>query len=168
MHTIVVPLDGSELAAQVMPYVRTLAPLLDAHVHLLRIVPETPAGGSESWAQVLIAVYGVPESEAVRRADHDAVMEELHQQAQAYLDTQAQTLRSAGIEVTSEVRTGSPAETIVEVAAAHMPGALIAMATHGYSGLRRWALGSVADKVLHATTTPLILVRASEDRKSVV
>ena len=36
---------------------------------------------------------------------------------------------------------------------------LIVMATHGYSGLRRWALGSVADKVLHATTTPLILVR---------
>jgi nucleotide-binding universal stress UspA family protein len=87
------------------------------------------------------------------------VMEELHQQAQAYLDTQAQTLRSAGIEVTSEVRTGSPAETIVEVAAAHMPGALIAMATHGYSGLRRWALGSVADKVIHATDAPVLLVR---------
>jgi nucleotide-binding universal stress UspA family protein len=39
---------------------------------------------------------------------------------------------------------------------------LIVMATHGYSGLKRWALGSVADKVLHATTTPLLLVRAQE------
>ncbi len=37
---------------------------------------------------------------------------------------------------------------------------LIVMATHGYSGVRRWALGSVADKVLHSTTTPLLLVRA--------
>jgi len=159
MHTIVVPLDGSELAAQVMPHVRTLAPLLDAHVHLLRVVPATPPGDSESWAQVLISVYGVPESEAARRDHHNDVIEELHQQAQAYLDTQAQMLRSAGIEVTSEVRTGSPAETIVEVAAAHMPGALIAMATHGYSGLRRWALGSVADKVIHATDAPVLLVR---------
>jgi nucleotide-binding universal stress UspA family protein len=159
MHTIVVPLDGSELAAQVMPHVRTLAPLLDAHVHLLRVVPATPPGDSESWAQVLISVYGAPESEAARRDHHNDVMEELHQQAQAYLDAQAQTLRSAGIEVTSEVRTGSPAEIIVEVAAAHMPGALIAMATHGYSGLRRWALGSVADKVIHATDAPVLLVR---------
>ncbi|MBO9343889.1 MAG: universal stress protein [Roseiflexus sp.] len=159
MHTIVVPLDGSELAAQVMPHVRTLAPLLDAHVHLLRVVPATPPGDSESWAQVLISVYGAPESEAARRDHHNDVMEELHQQAQAYLDAQAQTLRSAGIEVTSEVRTGSPAELIVEVAAAHMPGALIAMATHGYSGLRRWALGSVADKVIHATDAPVLLVR---------
>jgi Universal stress protein UspA and related nucleotide-binding proteins len=159
MHTIVVPLDGSELAAQVMPHVRTLAPLLDAHVHLLRVVPATPPGDSESWAQVLISVYGAPESEAARRDHHNDVIEELHQQAQAYLDTQAQMLRSAGIEVTSEVRTGSPAETIVEVAAAHMPGALIAMATHGYSGLRRWTLGSVADKVIHATDAPVLLVR---------
>jgi nucleotide-binding universal stress UspA family protein len=159
MHTIVVPLDGSELAAQVMPHVRTLAPLLDAHVHLLRVVPATPPGDSESWAQVLISVYGAPESEAARRDHHNDVMEELHQQAQAYLDAQAQMLRSAGIEVTSEVRTGSPAELIVEVAAAHMPGALIAMATHGYSGLRRWALGSVADKVIHATDAPVLLVR---------
>jgi nucleotide-binding universal stress UspA family protein len=37
---------------------------------------------------------------------------------------------------------------------------LIVMATHGYSGVRRWALGSVADKVLHATKKPLLLVRA--------
>ncbi|MBO9326315.1 MAG: universal stress protein [Roseiflexus sp.] len=159
MHTIVVPLDGSELSTQVLPYVRTLAPLLDAHVHLLRVVRDTPSSGGESWAQVLISVYGVPESDATRRNRHDDVMEELRQQAQAYLDAQAQTLRSAGIEVTSEVRTGSPAETIVEVAAARIPGALIAMATHGYSGLRRWALGSVADKVIHAADVPVLLVR---------
>ena len=38
---------------------------------------------------------------------------------------------------------------------------LVVIATHGYSGLKRWALGSVTDKVLHAATTPLLLVRAS-------
>ncbi|MGQ9548304.1 MAG: universal stress protein [Roseiflexus sp.] len=160
MHTIVVPLDGSELAAQVLPYARTLALLLDARIHLLRVVQEPSHGGSDSWAQVLISVYGVPESEAVQREHHDTVMEDLCRRAQAYLDTQAQMLYQAGIvEVTSEVRVGSPAETIVEIAAAHTPAVLIAMATHGYGGLRRWALGSVADKVIHATSAPVLLVR---------
>jgi nucleotide-binding universal stress UspA family protein len=40
------------------------------------------------------------------------------------------------------------------------------MATHGYSGLKRWALGSVADKVLHAARTPLLLIRARQDNYS--
>jgi nucleotide-binding universal stress UspA family protein len=44
--------------------------------------------------------------------------------------------------------------------AAHTQADLIVMATHGYGGFRRWALGSVADTVLHTTTTPLLLVRA--------
>jgi nucleotide-binding universal stress UspA family protein len=42
-------------------------------------------------------------------------------------------------------------------------GLRLNMATHGYSGLRRWALGSVADKVLHASNTPLILVRTQSE-----
>ena len=97
MQTIVVPLDGSELAAQVLPYVRVLAPLLGARVHLLRAIQESHLSGSESWAQVLISVYGVPESEALRRDHHEASMEALRQRAQAYLDAQAQALEDAGI-----------------------------------------------------------------------
>ncbi|MCS6937801.1 MAG: universal stress protein [Roseiflexaceae bacterium] len=159
MHTIVVPLDGSELSAQVLPYVRVLAPLLGAKVHLLRVIQEAHLRGGESWAQVLMSVYGVPESEALRRDQEDEAMDALRQRVQAYLDAQAHVLEDAGIDVTSEVRWGSPAEVIVEVAARYSPGALIAMATHGYSGLRRWALGSVADKVIHATAAPVLLVR---------
>jgi nucleotide-binding universal stress UspA family protein len=53
---------------------------------------------------------------------------------------------------------GNPAGKIVELAAAQ-PDILIAMATHGYSGLQRWLLGSVAEKVLHLATNPLLLVR---------
>lgn len=164
MQTIVVPLDGSELAAQVVPYVRVLAPLLGAKVHLLRVVQDSHLSSSESWTQVLISVYGVPESEALQRDQYDASMEALRQQARAYLHEQAQTLEGAGIEVISDVRYGSPAEVIVEVAAGYAPGALIAMATHGYSGLRRWALGSVADKVVHATEAPVLLVRGQAQR----
>lgn len=115
--------------------------------------------GSKSWAQVLMSVYGVPESEALQRNHYEESMDALRQRVQAYLHAQAQALEDAGLDVTNEVRWGSPAEVIVEVAARYAPGALIAMATHGYSGLRRWALGSVADKVIHATTVPVLVVR---------
>jgi nucleotide-binding universal stress UspA family protein len=54
---------------------------------------------------------------------------------------------------------GYPADTIVDAAIERQVD-LIVMATHGYGGLRRWALGSVADTVVHTTATPLILVSA--------
>ena len=57
------------------------------------------------------------------------------------------------------VVSGEPAEAIVDTAT-NEHADLIVMATHGYTGVRRWALGSVADKVLHASATPLLLVRA--------
>jgi nucleotide-binding universal stress UspA family protein len=75
-----------------------------------------------------------------------------------------QELTALAAELPQDVRgravvvSGLPAEMILDQAYAHHAD-LIVMATHGLSGLRRWALGSVADKVLHATTTPLVLVR---------
>jgi nucleotide-binding universal stress UspA family protein len=57
---------------------------------------------------------------------------------------------------------GHTAEAIIDEAARQSVN-LVVIATHGYSGLKRWALGSVTDKVLHAATTPLLLVRASAD-----
>lgn len=68
MHTIVVPLDGSELSAQVLPYVRVLAPLLGVKVHLLRVIQEAHLSSGESWTQVLLSVYGVPERGAATRS----------------------------------------------------------------------------------------------------
>ena len=65
---------------------------------------------------------------------------------------------SFGDVVNSIVETGHPAATIVKVAAAQ-PEMLIAMATHGYSGARRWLLGSVAEKVLRAAANHILLVR---------
>jgi nucleotide-binding universal stress UspA family protein len=56
---------------------------------------------------------------------------------------------------------GHPAEAIIDEAERQQSDVIV-MATHGYSGIKRWSLGSVADKVLHATDTPLVLVRARE------
>ena len=71
----------------------------------------------------------------------------------------AANLRDHGVHVASLAYSGFPADAIVETAEAEQAD-LVVMATHGYSGIRRWALGSVADKVLHAIKTPLVLVRA--------
>lgn len=62
------------------------------------------------------------------------------------------------------VEVGRPAETIVDRTAADT-GTLIAMTTHGRSGIKRWLLGSVAEKVLHAATRHLLLARATEESK---
>lgn len=72
----------------------------------------------------------------------------------------------AGIaDVNCRVELGNPAAIIVDLAAAQS-GTLIAMATHGYSGVQRWLLGSVAEKVLHAATNPLLLVRPATGESS--
>lgn len=63
--------------------------------------------------------------------------------------------------VSFSVRVGRPAEVIIEVAGANHD-TLIAMATHGRSGIRRWLLGSVAEKVLHGASTDVLLIRATE------
>lgn len=83
----------------------------------------------------------------------------LRQRAEGYLDSQTAALRIDGFHVQSHVQIGAPAEMIIAVAE-QIHADLIAMATHGYTGFKRWTLGSVADKVLHATPTPLLLVRA--------
>jgi len=158
MKTILVPLDGSALAEQVLLFVRLLAPLFTARVHLLVVI-------TDAQKHHLIAHFAAAPSGAVGEYETDwhweqrAHMQLVHA-AEAYLTEQAQALRTAGLEVTFEVTNGAPAERIVD-SAAQEPQALIAMATHGYSGLRRWSLGSVTDKVIRAARTPIFLVRAT-------
>lgn len=79
---------------------------------------------------------------------------------ETYLQNLAQRLSSQGMTVTWSVRQGHVAETIAQAAAETKSG-LIAMATHGRSGLRRALLGSTAEHVLHNARVPLLLVRPS-------
>jgi len=154
MKTILVPLDGSALAEQVLPSVRMLAPILGAEVHLLHVVSE-----ADRYHLLVDAEPG--DLFATQRERTLNSWETLRQQAESYLAPLAAQLRAAGVNTGFEIRLGSPAEVIVEVAEREQV-VLIAMVTHGYSGLKRWALGSVADKVLHATDTPVFLVRGEE------
>lgn len=159
MKTLLVPLDGSAIAEQVLPFVRLLAPILTTKVHLLVVI-------TDAQKQHLIAHFAAAPSRAAGGYETDWHWErraqtQLAHAAQAYLDEQALALRATGLEVTFEVTSGEPAERIVDIAAQE-PQALVAMATHGYSGLQRWTLGSVADQVVQASQRPIFLVRATE------
>lgn len=89
----------------------------------------------------------------------EADLEKIKQKSLKYLENVAATLRNNGVDVKTMIAVGHAAEEIIK--AAQKTGAnVIAMSTHGYSGVKRWALGSVADKVLHSSEIPVLLVRA--------
>ncbi|MBM4264435.1 MAG: universal stress protein [Deltaproteobacteria bacterium] len=127
MRKIIVPLDGSKLAEQALPYVRLLAEATGATVELLCV--------TDSADQAPLA----------RAADYCK-------------DAEARSF-PAGAKVDRVTLPGTPAEVIVDRAESDTES-LIAMTTHGASGLRRWLLGSVALKVVQAATAPVLLVRA--------
>jgi nucleotide-binding universal stress UspA family protein len=156
MNTILVPLDGSALAEQVLPQVSALALALDAKVCLLQVVAEPER--NRPLADSISEMYGAGESPEQYEARQRRALEERCAHAEGYLSTRAALLQAAGLPVAVEVRVGPAPEIIGEVAAA-IPARLIALATHGYSGLRRWAVGSVADKVVHTACAPVLLVR---------
>jgi nucleotide-binding universal stress UspA family protein len=162
MRTILVPLDGSALAEQVMPYVRSLVSFMPSTIHLLHIVSE-----ADRYHLLFDDPYGAGEpTSTVAVAQPTAVAtswDVLRQNATMYLSEQAERLNAAGFQADFEVRLGDVPETIADTAE-RIGAKLVAMATHGYSGLRRWALGSVTDRVLHITNTPMLIVRGAEKK----
>jgi nucleotide-binding universal stress UspA family protein len=141
---ILVPLDGSHLGEAAVPYAETLAMALGAELILFHIIEPMPMlTGYES--------FSVPaqESESVK-AD-----------STTYLENVAKSAKDKGLIVSTLVDFGSPADNIIDYAKAHSID-LIAMSTRGRTGIRRWAFGSVTDKVLHAGDTPVMVVRPSE------
>lgn len=139
---VLVPLDGSELAEQALPYARLLGHSLKCNVELLHI-----SGSPISLAEPLT---GHPHLEELKERRGGRIG--------SYLERMAHQLQQEGLAASFSVRHGSPAVEIV-LEAEREPATLLTMATHGYSGITRWMLGSVTDKVLHASTVPLFLVR---------
>jgi nucleotide-binding universal stress UspA family protein len=142
-HKILAPLDGSDIGETALPYAETLAINSGASVSLLQVV--SPPGTVEA------SLLGGPDWRKFIKAMHNA--------GENYLKSLAEKLNGNGIKSTYEVVTGDPADKIVEYAG-DKKITLIAMSTHGRTGLARWVLGSVADKVLHDARVPILLVRS--------
>jgi nucleotide-binding universal stress UspA family protein len=155
--TILVPLDGSDTAAQALPAARELAKRFGSRMVLVRAV--STAGASLALG-ANAATGAMTDPNAIT-----GVLAEVVQVAKAYLSAAAEQLAADGISADYEVRDGPAAEGIIEAAAA-APADLIVICSHGHGGLRRALFGSVADRLMRESPTPVLIVRATEQKVS--
>jgi nucleotide-binding universal stress UspA family protein len=146
INSIVVPLDGSSLAEQILPTVSNWAQALDVEVTLIRAY-EFPASayyGSEDYLP-----------------DYETFEEEARKEAADYLKEKADSLIGEGVRTVSTRTMEGPAADEIISYAQTAPRAVIAMSTHGRSGVRRWILGSVTEKVVRHGDDPVLVVRGA-------
>ncbi len=148
-ENILVCLDGSELAEQVLPYAIAEATGCSATKVVLLQVVSPPT----SKAPPKLPVYA-----ANLQEDLKALLDKERSEAKFYLEHMAEPLRKKGINVECAVPEGKAGETIVDYATKNKMG-LIMIATHGRSGLSRIAFGSVADYVLKESHMPILLIK---------
>ena len=139
---ILIPLDGSPLAEKVLPYARILAEGFEAHVELLNVYDSALEGLADP-------THG--------HYSHQ-IDASLRSQALDYLLHVTPSICYSGVRVSCTAEAGDPTAWIVSEAKKE-PGTLIAMSTHGRSGATRLMLGSVTDKVLHSSNTPVLVLR---------
>lgn len=150
---ILVCLDGSKLAEQIMPYAAEEAIRFQGKLVLFQVVQEpiTFSPGFPGEAPVPI------ETDAMIERTKEAL-----KGARAYLGKLAAPLRKRGIEVETVAVPGRPGEAILDYANTNSIG-LIAIATHGRGGLRRAVFGSVADQVLRQSGLPVLVIRPQDE-----
>jgi len=147
LDQIFVPLDGSGLAEGALPHACALTKRLNLEMQLLRVY-------SLPMDAYVVADGVIAQAPAQYR-------EELAQQAQDYLDGKVAGLRAEGFKrVVAIALEGDAASEIIDLGR-KAPNSLIAMSTHGRSGIGRWVLGSVAEKIIQHAHNPVLLIRAN-------
>ena len=146
---VLVPLDESGLSESALDYVPKLVGEGSQVTLLTIIVPPDLS---------LSSLYAVPsQPDPTLLQSEEGLARQLRVQAEAYLRKKMERLEKIGAKVETRVQVGQPAETIVEYAAELGVDAII-MATHGRSGVSRWLLGSVTQKVLSAAPCPVFVI----------
>ncbi len=153
IRSILVPLDGSARAETVLPLVRAVAKSGNAQVTLTRVVPLLPP-------DYVMSSYTTP-SELLYL---DEITTAARAGATKHLGAIAAAWTAAGVKTEAVVQTGAAANTLLETLASGGYD-LVAMTTHGRTGLSRWVLGSVAERLIEGSHTPILLVRAGDETK---
>jgi len=144
-RSILVPLDGSKRSEAILAQVEDLALQCKARLVLLEVLEPLPQHAAAVAPELL-------NSGATQRADN----------IKQYVHGLQEQLAAKGFNVTAVVKRGSIVDTILAVAAAERIE-LIAMASHGYTGIARFLHGSVASDVLHRSKVPLLVLHAEDD-----
>jgi nucleotide-binding universal stress UspA family protein len=147
---IMVPLDGSDLAECVLPHVEIISNSVEAKqvvlvrvVNPIRLPASVPATGD----------FGFREKDRLQMKDH------LRLSAESYLEKLAKRLKIEGAEISRTVVEGKVADSLADYAV-HNTVDLIIIASHGRSGVSRWFMGSVAEKMVRSSCVPVLMVRA--------
>ena len=150
---ILVPLDGSKIGEAALPYIEDLVskikPEIKVEVTLFQVVSS-------------LTHYVVAGEASVPVPYTETELAELKKRALDYLEKAGEKLKGKGAIVKTKVSTGRAAEQIIK-AAEEIKVDLVAMSTHGRSGISRWAFGSVTDKVLQAGVVPILTIRAPKE-----
>lgn len=159
-NRILVPLDGSRLSESSLPHAQVIAKgTPDSNVVLLTVIESSKTGFPDD---IYDATLDQVHEELVKEDKH------LQQNAENYLLNIAEGLRKTGLKVkTIVIRSGlekSAADIIIDYARANKVD-LIIMSTHGRSGLSRWTLGSVTDRVIRHAGVPVLSI-ARENHNS--
>jgi nucleotide-binding universal stress UspA family protein len=159
---VVVPLDGSKRAEAILPHLWLLYTSSDVEVMLLTVVGDSNGASDDEIVQIRSSsVSGEPEKATQAEVSQEAAIEE----AELYLEGVRKQLEGNGVSAQALVRVGMPAEEIV--ACAQQSGAeVIAMCTHGRTGVPRMLFGSVAGDVLSRTCLPVLVVKSPADNSA--
>ena len=139
---ILVPLDGSKVAEGALPHAKALAYSVGAELILLTV-------GSNPALDFAFSDPGIAQSAA----------KEEEERSKKYITGVEEELKAAGFKTSTLLRVGSVAEVILGVAD-ELQVDVIAMSTHGRTGPARWLLGSVAERVVHNSKVPVLLIRS--------
>ncbi len=140
---ILVPLDGSKVAEGVLPHAKALAYSEGAELVLLTV-------GANPALDFAFSDPGLAQS---------AILEQ-EERGKEYITKIERQLQAAGFKTSTVLRVGSVAEVILGVAE-ELDVDCIAMSTHGRTGPARWLLGSIAERVVHNSKVPVLLIRAT-------
>ena len=147
VNHIVVPLDGSELAETVLPYVREMASTLGYTVVLLRVVRP-------------LHYFWVGDHPPEIHQENELMEKE----AREYMETTAESISDDGVDVEWRVLVGHPTTTVLEQVR-DIPHSIVALTTHGRSGFRRWLIGSLAETLVRSGGDPVLIVPPPEQRE---
>jgi nucleotide-binding universal stress UspA family protein len=153
---VLVPLDGSEVSERALPHAQNLAAAFGARVHLLQVISlsheyEIYRGAGEGGLTAM--EYSIEMAEQVTAARQT--------RAEEYLKATAARLEAHGIPVQTSVRQGSTLDNITNCVAENGID-LIVMSTHGRSGLPRFFIGSVTDRVIRFSHVPVLAIPPEE------